>query len=63
MKQVEVVAAIILFEHQILCVQRNKNKYPYISEKYEFPGGKIEEESHFLAIAPRTTINITRITC
>ena len=43
MKQVEVVAAIILFEHQILCVQRNKNKYPYISEKYEFPGGKIEE--------------------
>jgi 8-oxo-dGTP diphosphatase len=27
----------------VLCVQRPKNKFPYISEKYEFPGGKIEE--------------------
>ncbi len=28
---------------KILCVQRNENKYDYISKKYEFPGGKIEE--------------------
>jgi 8-oxo-dGTP diphosphatase len=42
MKQVEVVAAIIINDNKILCVQRNINKYVYISEKYEFPGGKIE---------------------
>jgi len=43
MKHIEVVAAIVIFENRILCVQRNKNKFDYISEKYEFPGGKIEE--------------------
>ena len=42
MKRIEVVAGIIFFQNQILCVQRPKNKYPYISEKFEFPGGKIE---------------------
>jgi 8-oxo-dGTP diphosphatase len=43
MKKIEVVAAIIISENKILCVQRNQNKYEYISFKYEFPGGKIEE--------------------
>lgn len=43
MKKIEVVAGIIVFEDQILCVQRPKNKLEYVSEKYEFPGGKIEE--------------------
>jgi 8-oxo-dGTP diphosphatase len=43
MKKIEVVAAIINFENKILCVQRPKNILPYISEKFEFPGGKIEE--------------------
>ena len=42
MKNIEVVAAIILFNNKILCVQRNKNKYDYISYKFEFPGGKVE---------------------
>lgn len=42
MKKIEVVAAIIYFENKILCVQRPKNKLNYISEKFEFPGGKIE---------------------
>lgn len=42
MKKIEVVAGIIYFENEILCVQRSKNKYSYISEKFEFPGGKIE---------------------
>lgn len=41
-KKVEVVAAIIKHEGKILCVQRGDNKLPYISNKYEFPGGKIE---------------------
>lgn len=43
MKKIEVVAAIIYFEDKILCVQRPKNKLSYISEKFEFPGGKIEQ--------------------
>ncbi len=43
MKKIEVVAGIIFFQDQILCVQRPKNKRAYISEKFEFPGGKIEK--------------------
>ena len=43
MKQVEVVAAIIKHNDKILCVQRGENKLSYISKKYEFPGGKIEQ--------------------
>lgn len=42
MKSHEVVAAIITYQDKILCMQRNKGKYDYISYKYEFPGGKIE---------------------
>jgi 8-oxo-dGTP diphosphatase len=41
-KKVEVVAAVIIHNDKILCVQRGENKYDYISKKYEFPGGKIE---------------------
>lgn len=43
MKKIEVVAGVIFWNNLILCVQRPKNKLHYISEKYEFPGGKIEE--------------------
>lgn len=43
MKKIEVVAAVIFCEDQVLCVRRPKNKLQYISEKYEFPGGKLEE--------------------
>ena len=43
MKHLEVVAAIIIVDNQILCVQRSKTKYAYTSYKYEFPGGKIEK--------------------
>jgi 8-oxo-dGTP diphosphatase len=42
MKIIEVVAAIIKENNHYLCVQRNVSKYAYISEKYEFPGGKVE---------------------
>jgi len=42
MKKIEVVAGIIFFQNSILCLQRPKNKLPYISEKFEFPGGKVE---------------------
>ena len=43
MKKIEVVAAIIINNNQILSVQRAKHKLEYISKKFEFPGGKIEE--------------------
>lgn len=43
MKKIEVVAGIIFCDEHILCVQRPKSKLLYISEKFEFPGGKIEE--------------------
>ena len=42
MKCYKVVAAIIEYEDNILCMQRGKSKYDYISYKYEFPGGKVE---------------------
>jgi len=43
LKKIDVVAAIIQFDGKILCVQRGSAKFEYISKKYEFPGGKIEE--------------------
>lgn len=43
MKKIEVVSGVIFCEDKVLCVQRPKNKFHYISEKFEFPGGKIEE--------------------
>ena len=42
MKKISVVAAIIIHNNKILCVQRGENKLSYISKKFEFPGGKIE---------------------
>jgi len=42
MKHVTVVAAVIERNGKILCVQRGKSALSYISEKWEFPGGKIE---------------------
>ena len=42
MKHLNVVAAIIIHNGQILCMQRGQAKQDYISYKYEFPGGKIE---------------------
>ena len=43
MKCLEVVAAIIYYDGKILCMQRKIGKYEYVSKKYEFPGGKVEE--------------------
>lgn len=42
MKHLTVTAAIILHDHEVLCMQRSKSKYDYLSYKYEFPGGKLE---------------------
>ena len=51
MKKVEVVAGLIVKTDKVLCVQRGVNKYLYISNKWEFPGGKLEEgEDHKTAL-------------
>lgn len=42
MKIIEVVAGVIEKDNKILCTQRNKGKFEYVSLKWEFPGGKIE---------------------
>jgi 8-oxo-dGTP diphosphatase len=44
MKQIQVVAAVIEQQGKFLCVQRGVNKFDYISQKWEFPGGKIEAQ-------------------
>ncbi len=44
MKQVTTIAGIIFNkEGEILCSQRDVGKYEYVSLKWEFPGGKVEE--------------------
>ena len=44
MKQVTTVAGIIENKDgEILCTKRDVGKYEYVSLKWEFPGGKIEE--------------------
>ena len=43
MEEIKVVAGIIENNDKILCMQRDKGKYDYVSFKWEFPGGKIEE--------------------
>ena len=42
-KEIEVVAAVIVENGNFLCVRRPPNKKEYISKKWEFPGGKVEE--------------------
>ena len=42
MKTIEVVAAIIVRDGKILCVQRAEHEKEYVSLKWEFPGGKVE---------------------
>ena len=42
MKTIEVVAAVIIQDGKVLCVQRPKHTKDYISLKWEFPGGKVE---------------------
>lgn len=41
-KHSRVVAAVIERAGRYLCMQRCRSKYDYISERWEFPGGKVE---------------------
>lgn len=63
MKNIEVVAAIIYFENEILCVQRPKHKLSYISEKFEFPGGKIKNAETKKEALRRELFEELNITC
>ena len=42
-KHSRVVAAVIMRNDRYLCMQRCRSKYEYISERWEFPGGKVED--------------------
>tara|TARA_B100001057_G_C22259215_1_gene722542 strand:- start:37 stop:462 length:426 start_codon:yes stop_codon:yes gene_type:complete len=42
-KSIEVVAAIIIYQGKFLCCQRGDHKFSYIANRFEFPGGKIEQ--------------------
>lgn len=41
-KHSRVVAAVIMRDDRYLCMQRCRSRYEYISERWEFPGGKVE---------------------
>ena len=41
-KHYHVVAAAVIFEGCILCMQKGATPYIYTSHHYEFPGGKVE---------------------
>lgn len=40
---IHVVCAVIQADERILCLQKGLNKYSYISQHWEFPGGKVEQ--------------------
>lgn len=42
MSIIQVLAAVIVKDNKILCTQRGEHKYDYLSNKWEFPGGKTE---------------------
>ena len=42
-KESRVVAAVVKNDDKYLCMQRCRSHYLYISERWEFPGGKVEQ--------------------
>ena len=48
-KYIEVVAAVLKNEGEFLAVQRGISKLDYISQKWEFPGGKVEKDEMLVA--------------
>ena len=52
-KRIEVVAAVLKSEGEFLAVQRAPSKLDYVSEKWEFPGGKVEAGETLVAAITR----------
>lgn len=49
---IEVSAAIVTDGDRVLCFRKGESKRPYLSYRYEFPGGKLEAgESPYDALA------------
>jgi 8-oxo-dGTP diphosphatase len=44
MKTIKVVAAVVTKDGKYLCMQRCRSHDSYNSERWEFPGGKVEED-------------------
>lgn len=44
MKTIKVVAAVVTRDGKYLCMQRCRSRESYNSERWEFPGGKVEKE-------------------
>ena len=51
-KHIKVAAALLFKDGKIFATKRGDSPYAYVAHKYEFPGGKIEEnESGEMAVA------------
>lgn len=61
-KRIEVVAAALKNEGEFLAVQRAPSKLDYVSEKWEFPGGKVEAGETLVAAITRELDEELRIT-
>jgi 8-oxo-dGTP diphosphatase len=60
MKLINVVAAVILKENLYLITKRNRNKH--LGLKWEFPGGKVEENESFQKALIREILEELNIT-
>ncbi|MGS0724548.1 (deoxy)nucleoside triphosphate pyrophosphohydrolase [Shewanella sp. 0m-11] len=61
-KHIEVVAAVLTNGGHFLAVQRGPSKLDYISQKWEFPGGKVEAGETLIAAITRELEEELRIT-
>ncbi|CAK2074662.1 8-oxo-dGTP diphosphatase [Vibrio crassostreae] len=61
-KHIEVVAAVLMNGGQFLAVQRGPSQLDYISQKWEFPGGKVEPGETLIAAITRELEEELRIT-
>jgi 8-oxo-dGTP diphosphatase len=53
---IEVVAAVIELNGKLLAFKRGASKHAYVANKFEFPGGKVEEGENFeMALARELT--------
>ncbi|MFL7866364.1 (deoxy)nucleoside triphosphate pyrophosphohydrolase [Vibrio cincinnatiensis] len=61
-KHIEVVAAVLKNKGDFLAVQRAPSKLDYVSEKWEFPGGKVEAGETLVTAITRELDEELRIT-